>query len=99
MLFYTTFTRRTFTVSLNELFENYTGRHTHVYSVRMSRLKYPPWKEENTLQSFAGKVTEWPAFWDSFNVTINSNNGISKVDKFKYLLSTLQGDAKESLRV
>ena len=42
MLFYTTFARRTFTVSLNELFENYTGRHTHVYSVRMTRLKYPP---------------------------------------------------------
>ena len=42
MLFYTTFARRTFTVSLNELFENYTGHHTHVYSVRMSRLKYPP---------------------------------------------------------
>ena len=29
-------------LSLNELFENYTGRHTHVYSVRTSRLKYPP---------------------------------------------------------
>ena len=43
MLFYTTFARRTFTVSLNELFENYTGRHTHVYSGRMTRLKYPPW--------------------------------------------------------
>ena len=41
MLFYTTFARRTFTVSLNELFENYTGRHTHVYSGRMTRLKYP----------------------------------------------------------
>ena len=51
-----------------------------------------------TLQSFTGKVTEWPGFWDSFNATINSNNGMSKVDKFKYLLSTLQGDAKESLR-
>ena len=42
MLFYTTFARRTFTVSLNELFEKNTGRHTHVYSVRISRLKYPP---------------------------------------------------------
>ena len=42
MLFYTTFARRTFTLSLNELFENYTGRHTHVYSGRMTRLKYPP---------------------------------------------------------
>ena len=42
MLFYTTFARRTFTVSLNELFENYTGRRTHVYSGRMTRLKYPP---------------------------------------------------------
>ena len=35
MLFYTTFARRTYTVSLNELFENYTGRHTHVYSVEI----------------------------------------------------------------
>ena len=42
MLFYTIFARRTFTVSLNELFENYTGRHTHVYSGRVNRLKYPP---------------------------------------------------------
>ena len=42
MLFYTTFAIRTFTVSRNELFENYTGRHTHVYSGRMTRLKYPP---------------------------------------------------------
>ena len=42
MLFYTTFARRTFTVSLNELFENDTGRHTHVYSSRITRLKYPP---------------------------------------------------------
>ena len=41
MLFYTTFARRTFTVSLNELFENYTGRRIHVYSGRMTRLKYP----------------------------------------------------------
>ena len=42
MLFYTTIARRTFTVSLNELFENYTGRRTHVYSGRMTRSKYPP---------------------------------------------------------
>ena len=26
---------------LFELFENYTGRYTHVYSGRMTRLKYP----------------------------------------------------------
>ena len=43
MLFYTTFARRTFTVSVNELFENYTDRRTHVYSGHMGRLKYPPW--------------------------------------------------------
>ena len=52
MLFYTTFARRTFTVSLNELFENYTGRHTHVYSGRMTRLKYPPWFFDNYFISF-----------------------------------------------
>ena len=42
MLFYTAFARRTYTVSLNELFESYTGRRTHVYSGRMTGLKYPP---------------------------------------------------------
>ena len=41
MLFYTTFARYTFTVSLNELFENYTGRRTQVYSGHTTRLKYP----------------------------------------------------------
>ena len=30
-----------YTVSLYELFENYTGRRTHFYSGRMTRLKYP----------------------------------------------------------
>ena len=52
MLFYTTFERRAFTVSLNELFENYTGRHTHVYSVSMSRLKYPPCAPTNNGQLY-----------------------------------------------
>ena len=51
-----------------------------------------------TLPTFDGKITEWPSFWDSFNATINSSKEISDVDKFKYLSSCLQGEAKETLK-
>ena len=50
-----------------------------------------------TLPTFDGKVTDWPSFWDSFNATIHSCKGISKIDKFKYLSSCLIGEAKETL--
>ena len=51
-----------------------------------------------TLPTFDGKVTEWPSFWDSFNATIHSSKEVSNIDKFKYLISCLTGDAKETLK-
>ena len=50
-----------------------------------------------SLPSFSGTVTEWPTFWDSFASTIHLNENVSKVDKFKYLMSTLKGEAKDTL--
>ena len=50
-----------------------------------------------SLPYFDGKITEWPSFWDSFKSTIHENRELAKVDKFKYLLASLHGDAKETL--
>ena len=39
----------------------------------------------------------WPSFWDAYKATIHNNQILSKVDKFKYLMSCLHGEARESL--
>ena len=49
------------------------------------------------LPEFSGKSTDWPSFWDSYKATIHGNATLSKVDKFKYLLSCLRDEAKETL--
>ena len=49
------------------------------------------------LPEFSGKTTDWPSFWDSFRSTIHDNVSLSKVDKFKYLISCLHGEAKDTL--
>ncbi|MCH2406105.1 MAG: DUF1759 domain-containing protein, partial [Nitrosopumilus sp.] len=50
-----------------------------------------------SLPSFSGKVTEWFTFWDSFESTIHKNADLADVDKFKYLLSCLHDDARDTL--
>ena len=50
-----------------------------------------------TLPTFSGTIIEWPSFWDAFDSTIHSNTDISNIDKFKYLLSVLQDEAKSTL--
>lgn len=46
-----------------------------------------------TLPRFRGDVTSWNTFWDSFDSAIHSNQSISKIDKFNYLKSLLDGQA------
>ena len=62
-------------------------------TVNQQKIKLPT----VALQKFCGIFTEWPSFWDYFDATINKNECISTVDKFKYLLSSLEGEAKETL--
>ena len=50
------------------------------------------------LPTFAGKITDWPTFWDSFKSTVHQNEKMSKIDKFKYLLSLLRDEAKDTVR-
>ena len=61
--------------------------------VKMQKIKLP----EIPLPTFSGNIIEWPSFWDSFKSTIHSNTRVAKIDKFKYLMAQLEGDAKSTL--
>ena len=50
------------------------------------------------LPKFSGKVTEWSSFWDLYNTAIHSNVNMSKVNKFNYLFSLLEGNAARSIK-
>ena len=60
----------------------------NVQTVKLPRLNLP---------TFSGKFTDWPSYWDSFTAMIHGNVSLSKIDKFKYLMSSLEGDAKDTL--
>ena len=50
------------------------------------------------LPKFSGKVTEWSSSWDLYNTAIHSNVNMSKVNKFNYLFSLLEGNAARSIK-
>ena len=50
------------------------------------------------LPKFAGRITEWNAFWDLYDSAIHSNPSISKVNKFNYLQSLLEGNASRAIK-
>ena len=49
------------------------------------------------LAKFSGDILKWPAFWDSFTSTIDEDETLAKVDKFNYLMSALEGEARDSV--
>ena len=46
-----------------------------------------------TLLTFSGDPLQWKTFWDSFDAAVNSNGGLSGVQKFNYLRAQLHRDA------
>ena len=50
------------------------------------------------LPRFKGDVTKWTSFWDSFDSAVHHNVQISKVDKFNYLHSLLDGAAATAIQ-
>ncbi|XP_055601710.1 uncharacterized protein LOC129750728 [Uranotaenia lowii] len=58
-----------------------------------SRVKLP----EIRLPSFSGTIREWVTFRDSFRSLIHDNEHLTKMDKFTYLRSSLQGDALKEI--
>ena len=51
-----------------------------------------------TLPKFKGQVTKWGSFWDSYSSAIHDNKEISKIDKFNYLNSLLEGAALRAIQ-
>ncbi len=51
-----------------------------------------------SLVKFKGQITKWNTFWDSFESAIHNNQDISKVDKFNYLNSVLEGPALRAIQ-
>lgn len=50
------------------------------------------------LPKFRGNVTAWTPFWDAFKAAVHENPNISKVDKFNYLNSLVEGAAAMTIQ-
>ena len=50
-----------------------------------------------TLPKFSGDVLEWQSFWDQFKVNVHDSD-LPVGSKFSYLLSLLQGEAKQAVQ-
>lgn len=50
------------------------------------------------LPKFRGDVTAWTTFWDSFKAAVHDNTELTKINKFNYLTSFLEGVAAHSIQ-
>ena len=72
---------------------NQSNGTTQSFAPQQARARLP----KLSLKSFSGKPTEWQSFWDSYNAAVHSNEHLSKVDKFNYLKSLLEGPAASAI--
>lgn len=49
------------------------------------------------LKAFAGDLTQWTLFWQSFEAAVHSNTSLTPVEKFNYLNSVVEGTAQEAI--
>ena len=52
---------------------------------------------ELVIPAFDGNKLQWREFWDLFQVTVDKNDQLSKIEKFCYLKSKLIGVAKQAI--
>ena len=50
-----------------------------------------------TLHRFKGDVTQFRTFWDTFESQVHSKPGLTKINKFSYLVSLLEGTASRAI--
>ena len=50
-----------------------------------------------TLRKFSGDPKSWQLFWDSFEAAVHNNSSLSKIDKFNYLKSLVEGNAASAI--
>ena len=77
-------------------FNQGTQSFTNPFSSHQSTLKVK--LPKLTLPKFRGSITNWISFWDAYNSAVHNNTMLSKVDKFNYLNSLLEGEAKRSIQ-
>ena len=71
----------------------------HVSDVNTeSRSGIKPKLPKLQLPKFAGDITKFRTFWDSFNSAIHCNNELSAIDKFNYLKALLEGPAAQAIQ-
>ena len=46
---------------------------------------------------FSGDKLKWPEFWDAFENAVHNNKKLSNIEKFNYLKSKLNGEAKSAI--
>ncbi len=49
------------------------------------------------LPKFRGDITKFQSFWQSFKVAVDENEGLTKVHKLNYLITSLEGAAHKAL--
>ena len=49
------------------------------------------------IEKFGGDPKRWQEWWDAFNSLIHTNEDLNNYDRFYYLRSYLQGDAKSAI--
>ena len=49
------------------------------------------------IEKFGGDPKRWQEWWDAFNSLIHTNDELTSYDKFYYLRSYVQGDAKSAI--
>ena len=49
------------------------------------------------LHRFKGDVTQFRTFWDTFESQVHSKPGLTKINKFSYLVSLLEGTASRAI--
>ena len=59
------------------------------HSIGYAKTKLP----KLTLPRFRGNITEFRSFWESFENAVHRNTSLSRIDKFNYLYSLLEGPA------
>ena len=71
----------------------------HVSDVNTeSRSGIKPKLPKLQLPKFAGDITKFRTFWDSFNSAIHCNDELSAIDKFDYLKALLEGPAAQAIQ-
>jgi hypothetical protein len=71
---------------------------THGTSPPAPTSKVPHRLPKLTLSRFDGNVLDWPTFNDDFSSAVHDQLNLTKIEKFQYLRSQLDGEARSTIK-